>query len=126
MKIQEILNENAVLAFRDLDPMQTAVLNKIGTGRALVSQREQDIMDNLVDLGLVDLGGDLTDQGTKALELVKRYGTRDARAIQRRSLKPSQLGPRGSYTDKGDVGEDLGSEDSVAELDSNSMRSGQY
>lgn len=116
MKIQEILNENAVLAFRDLDPMQTAVLNKIGANRALVSQREQDIMDNLVDLGLVDLGGELTDQGAKALELVKRYGTRDARAIQRRSLKPDDLGPRGSYTDKGDFGDELGSADAVTPL----------
>lgn len=127
MKIQDILNENAVLAFRDLEPMQTAVLNKIGSGRPLISQRENDIMDNLIDLGLVDLGGDITDQGVKTLELVKRYGTRDARAIQQRTAKLGQsagFGAKRTYTGNGDGSELLGDESESEEIDSDAMRRG--
>lgn len=124
MKIQDLLCENAVLAYRDLDATQSAVLTRIAN---LVSKGEYDpdtaspreiaIMDQLVDFGLLDsMSMEPTEAGLRVANLSKKYGSHDARDMSRRqqALGTKDFGDRQRYTDVGDIGDNITNDDEVA------------
>lgn len=123
MKIQTILGENigAVhAAYRDLDPMQLAVLQRVVSGKVTdetASPRELGVMDQLVDFGLLDgLSYAPTEIGVRAANIQAKRGPRDAAQIQRRMKALGQedgFKPR-RYTDVGDIGDAIEPGDDMA------------
>lgn len=90
MKILNILlAESAMLAFRDLTDLQTTVLRRVVLGKSTyqtASPREQAVMDELVDFGLLsDLSFEATPRGVKVAELAAKHGSTEGKEIQRRS-----------------------------------------
>jgi hypothetical protein len=120
MKLVTLLNENAMLAYRDLDDIQLTVLRRLATGKVdaeTASPREQAIMDQLADLGLVDsMSYEPNESGLKVADLVQRYGSRDARQVHNKMQKlgATDFGAPRKFTDVGDTGEDIGNDDEVA------------
>lgn len=114
MKILNVLiNESAALAYRDISDLQTTVLVRIAQGKTspeTASPREQAIMDELVDLGLlVNLSYELTQQGAAVANMGAKYGPRDARQMAQRKaaagVKPVQ--GDGRYSEVGDVSDNI-------------------
>lgn len=131
MKILNVLiNENAGLAYRDISDIQTTVLMRVASGKSsyeTASPREQGVMDELVDLGLLtNLAYEVTDKGSLVAGMANKHGPRDARLMaQRRAAagrKPVQ--GDGRYSEVGDAGDNI-SGDMAPELDGQSLRTGQ-
>lgn len=120
MKIEKLLTEHALSSFAALSPYHIATLKRIADGRidpfSDVSEKTQDLMDDLVNLGMLDATYDLTDAGTKAINVSNKLGSQDLRdakqkAIARRAIrrKESPL-PDVPVDDLGDDSDDLDSE----------------
>ncbi len=110
MKILNVLiNESAALAYRDISDMQTTVLMRVASGKSsyeTASPREQGIMDELVDLGLLqNLSYEPTQKGSMVAGMAMKHGPRDARLMAQRKtaagIKPVQ--GDGRYTEVGDA-----------------------
>lgn len=108
MQIKELLNENAVLTFRDLNSRQVSVLKRIANGSLdpdLAGENELPVLDTLADMGLLTtLGYELTPQGERVVQIARKYGssleTRDA-AMRDRKLGRDSF-ERRRYSDVGD------------------------
>lgn len=114
MKILNVLiNESVAALYRDLTDMQSIVLMRIADGKTsydTASEREQGIMDELADLGLVDFPAyELNMKGQMVASMAQKYGPRDARMMAKRKaaagIKPVQ--GDGRYTDVGDVSDNI-------------------
>ena len=123
MKIQDILlSESSMQAYRDLSHIQTSVLQRLVAGATTyetASPREQAVIDELVDFGLVsDLSFEPTQRGAVVANLATKHGSRDGREVQRRSaalgIKPFDKDR--SYSNNGDIGDIAGEE--VADISS--------
>lgn len=65
------LNVNNAISISDLDSLQLRTLNRLNLHQVdleTASEKELNIILDLIDLGLVNDDGDLTDAGKKALE----------------------------------------------------------
>lgn len=74
--LSAIILENEGFSLNDLTSIQRMALKKAYTGRLEpdnVSEKETDILDSLVDLGLLDLGYDVTPEGEHAAKLIDKY-----------------------------------------------------
>ena len=123
MKILNVLiNESAALAYRDATDIQSTVLMRVASGKSsyeTASPREQAIMDELVDLGLLqNLSFEPTQKGATVANMAAKLGPRDARiAAQRKAaagIKPVQ--GDGRYTDVGDAGDAIEPGDDMVSL----------
>lgn len=83
MHIQEILNEEVAqvtaptVTFNDLNTLQVRTLLRIANGEVDVdsaSEKEYDIMTDLVDLGLLDQEYQLSQRGSNAVLIAKKLG----------------------------------------------------
>jgi hypothetical protein len=110
MQIKQLLNENAVLTFRDLNSRQVSVLKRIANGSLdpeLANEKELEVLDSLVDMGLLtDLAYELTPQGQRVVQIARKYGssleTRDAGLRDEKLNRlPFEKGNR-RYVDLGD------------------------
>lgn len=77
-----LILENEGFSLNDLSMIQRVALKKAYTGRLNpdeVSERESTVLDSLVDLGLLDMGYDVTEDGANASKLMDTYskGERD-------------------------------------------------
>lgn len=131
MKILNVLiNESAALAYRDISDIQATVLMRIASGKSsfeTASPREQGIMDELADLGLLQhLSYEPTQQGSMVANMATKHGPRDARILaQRRAAsgaKPVQ--GDGRYTDVGDRSDNIEGDDIAAPVSGDALRSG--
>lgn len=117
-----LITESAAQAYRDLTSVQTTVLLRAANGQTsydTASPREQAILDQLVDFGLLnDLSYEPTQKGSIVANMARKYGSRDARVMARRNekagVKPFKAD--GRYTDVGDAGDDIGAGDDVPSL----------
>jgi hypothetical protein len=101
MKIQHILNEDggAMLAFRQLSPLQVGILRKIvknSFNYEDASPQAKDAVETLIGFGLVDeLTMEANDRGYAALSMADKYGTTDrnnrAVASSRKTDVPSDM-----------------------------------
>ena len=114
MKILNVLiNESAACAYRDISDTQTVVLMRVAAGKThydTASPREQAVMDELVDLGLLqDLSYDLTQRGAAVANMAQKYGPRDARMLAQRKAAAGIKPVRGDgrYSDVGDAGDNI-------------------
>lgn len=114
MKILNVLvAESAMTAYRDISDTQTIVLMRVAAGKVAYETahpREQAVMDELVDLGLLtDLSYEVTPKGASVASMAQKRGPRDARLVQQRNdkagltQKPFDANRR--YTDRGDAGD---------------------
>lgn len=74
--LSAIIMENEGLSLNDLNTIQRMALKKVFTGRFNVenaSEKELSVLDSLVDLGLLDVGYDLTPEGEHAANLLSKY-----------------------------------------------------
>lgn len=75
-----LILENEGFSLNDLSMIQRMALKRIYSGRfnpERVSDKETVVLDSLVDLGLLDIGYDLTPDGEHAAKLLDLYGKRD-------------------------------------------------
>lgn len=95
MKLDNILRENNMLTYGELNSMQIRVLVGLATGKLsdeTASEREQVVLDQLRDFGLVDNFGELTPTGLKAAELGKKYGSLDRKRAAVRDAALNRTG----------------------------------
>lgn len=130
MQILKVLvTENAALAYRDLSNAQTIVLMRVAAGKTsydTASEREQAVMDELVNFGLLsDLSYEPTPTGMRVADMGRKHGPNDARILQKRNAAAgiNPVKPDGRYTDVGDRGEDL-DDVGVAAVNGDDLRSG--
>lgn len=130
MKILKILlNENAMDLYRDLTANQNTVLNRVVGGKVTfdtASPREQAVMDELVDLGLLDMAYEPTKLGRGVSHIAgNKHGSYDGREIQRRmaALGREPFSGDRSYTAVGDRGDELDS-DVAAPVSGDDLRGG--
>lgn len=129
MKILKVLvTENAAVAYRDLSDIQTITLMRVAAGKTeydTASPREQGIMDELVDFGLLNMSYEPTPTGLRVAQMGQKYGPRDARRLSQRNAAAgvSPVVGDGRYSDVGDRGEDL-DDAGVAAVSGDELRSG--
>jgi hypothetical protein len=89
MKIQNVLTEDgggAVLAYKQLSPLQVGILRKIASNKFNfddASPQAHDAVEGLAALGLVDdIALDITERGTMALNYANKLGG----SVDRRNL----------------------------------------
>ena len=89
MKILNVLTEDgsgALLAYKQLSPLQVGLLKKIATGKFDIdsaSPQAHDAIEGLSALGLVnDISLDITERGLQTLHYVDRLGG----SVDRRNL----------------------------------------
>jgi hypothetical protein len=130
MKILNVLiNESAALAYRDISDMQTTVLMRVASGKSsyeTASPREQGIMDELVDLGLLqNLSYEPTQKGSMVAGMATKHGPRDARIMAQRKaaagIRPVQ--GDGRYSEVGDRGDGMDDE-TLAPVSGDDLRAG--
>lgn len=71
-----IIMENEGFSLNDLSSIQRFALKKVYMGKLdpdAVSEKEMDVLDSLVDLGLLDVGYGLTPDGDRAGRLLGQY-----------------------------------------------------
>jgi hypothetical protein len=114
MKILNIiLNESAVAMYRDLTDTQSIVLIRAASGKTTyetASEREQGVMDELAELGLLnDLSYEPTQKGQAVAELAHKYGPRDSRIMAKRNAAAGRAPVKGDgrYSDVGDHGDSI-------------------
>lgn len=110
MKILKVLvNENAMLNWRDLSAIQSTVLFRVAQGKTMYetgSQREQDTMDELADLGyLVSMSNELTPKGMDIANIIAKHGPHDAFKMRRHPGAHANVKGDGKFTDVGFRGE---------------------
>ena len=123
MKILNVLiNENAALAYRDLSDAQTIVLMRVAAGKThydTASPREQAIMDELVDFGLLqNLSYEPTMRGSAVVNMANKYGPRDARMLAQRKAAAGIKPVRGDgrYSEVGDSSDNVEAGDDMVSM----------
>lgn len=78
--LKSLISEDTGFSLNDLSLLQRLALKKAFTGRLdplNVSDKESAVLDSLVDLGLLDLGYDVTEDGARAAELLDQFARRE-------------------------------------------------
>ncbi len=99
MKIQKLLTEDsAVASFGALTPFHISTLKRIANGRldpfSEVSPQTQELLDDLVDLGMLDTTYDVTSSGVKAIRMSSQVGTQDLRDAKRKAMARRAIASR--------------------------------
>ena len=78
--LSSLILESEDFSLNDLDPMQRAVLrriNKLGTNLAInpekLTPESNEVLDSLVDLGLLDIDWELTREGRHAMWVMGEF-----------------------------------------------------
>lgn len=75
-----IILENEGFSLNDLNMIQRVALKKAYTGRLNIeniSDKEAAVLDSLVDLGLLDIGYEVTEDGEKAGRLIDKFSKQE-------------------------------------------------
>jgi hypothetical protein len=94
--LSAIIMENEGLSLNDLTLIQRMALKKVYTGRLdtlEVSEKEERVLDSLVDLGLLDMGYDITPEGERAARLIDQYSKREREDLKAAKQLAAEMKP---------------------------------